>query len=42
MTKLEWDRTGEHYFETGVDHGVLYPMQQGGKSYGIGVAWNGL
>lgn len=38
--KLEWDRTGEHLFEIGVDHGVLYVMS--GTAYGIGVAWNGL
>lgn len=42
MSKLEWDKLGEHYFETGVDHGVLYPMINGGRAYGKGVAWNGL
>lgn len=25
--KLEWDKTGERLYETGVDHGVLYPIQ---------------
>ena len=40
MSKLLWDQTGERYFETGVDHGVLY-VQQDGK-YPKGVAWNGL
>lgn len=34
--KLSWDGSGERKFETGVDHGVLYPQD------GIGVAWNGL
>ena len=24
MAKLVWDKTGEHLYETGVDHGVLY------------------
>ena len=37
---LSWDETGEKLYETGVDHGVLYPMGQSG--YGNGVAWNGL
>lgn len=37
---LSWDETGEKLYETGVDHGVLYPMGQNG--YGDGVAWNGL
>lgn len=40
MAKLVWDETGERLYETGVDHGVLYPMESGG--YGDGVAWNGL
>lgn len=46
MAKLEWDKTGAHYFENGVDHGVLYPQTDGeasgGVVYGDGVAWNGL
>lgn len=41
MSKLVWDKTGEHLYETGVDHGVLYPIQTGGI-YSKGVAWNGL
>ena len=24
MAKLVWDQTGQKFFETGVDHGVLY------------------
>lgn len=46
--KLEWDKTGEHYYETGVDHGVLYvkkdakTMTSGESEYEAGVAWNGL
>ena len=41
MAKLVWDKTGEHLYETGVDHGVLYfPDAQG--DYKNGVAWNGL
>lgn len=42
MAKLQWDKTGEHFYETGVDHGVLYPMNDGAQTYATGVAWNGL
>lgn len=38
---LEWDKTGEHVYETGVDRGVLYVMDSTG-AYPEGVAWNGL
>lgn len=41
MARLEWDKTGEHLYETGVDHGVLYFPDQTG-AYKNGVAWNGL
>lgn len=41
MAKVVWDKTGERFYETGVDHGVLYPIQEGGL-YNKGVAWNGL
>lgn len=41
MAKLVWDESGKRVFETGVDHGVLYPTNESGK-YGTGVAWNGL
>lgn len=40
MAALVWDETGKRFYETGVDHGVLYP-QEGGV-YPKGVAWNGL
>lgn len=41
MAKLVWDETGQRFYETGVDHGVLYiPDAQG--IYADGVAWNGL
>ena len=40
MAKLVWDKTGERFYETGVDHGVLYPYSEG--TYQAGVAWNGL
>lgn len=38
---IEWDKTGEHLYETGVDRGVLYVMDANG-AYPAGVAWNGL
>lgn len=41
MAKLVWDDTGNRLYETGVDRGVLYPIQEGGQ-YTKGVAWNGL
>lgn len=40
MAKLVWDKTGERKYETGVDHGVIYPVEDG--EYGEGSAWNGL
>lgn len=40
MSKIIWDKAGEHFYETGVDHGVLYPTING--EYSTGVAWNGL
>lgn len=42
MAKITWDKTGEHYYEVGVDRGVLYPMKSNGSGYDKGVAWNGL
>lgn len=39
-TLLKWDQTGERTYETGVDHGVLYPQKDG--AYPEGHAWNGL
>lgn len=42
--KLEWDKTGEKLYETGVDRGVLYPYstQDPDNPYPKGVVWNGL
>ena len=45
---LTWDATGEHLYETGVDHVVLYPAAStasggpGHNGYMAGVAWNGV
>lgn len=41
MAKLTWDVTGQRFYETGVDHGVLYKPDATGE-YSTGVAWNGL
>ena len=41
MSKLAWDQVGEKTYETGTDHGVLYPIQQD-NTYSKGAAWNGL
>jgi hypothetical protein len=38
--KLEWDKTGERLYRTGVDRGVLYQLDAG--EYVDGVPWNGL
>lgn len=40
MSKLVWDAIGERTYETGIDHGVLYPISNG--AYPKGYAWNGL
>ena len=41
MARIIWDQTGSRIYETGVDRGVLYPINVEGK-YSPGVAWNGL
>ena len=41
MTALVWDEVGKRYYETGVDHGVLYQIDENGE-YSTGEAWNGL
>lgn len=42
MPRIEWDKTGERLYETGIDHGVLYILDSDSASYKNGVAWNGL
>lgn len=41
MSKIKWDETGKRFYETGVDHAVLYPIDSEG-TYSSGVAWNGI
>ena len=40
MARIEWDKTGEKCYESGVDHAVLYPQSKG--AYTGGVPWNGI
>ena len=45
MAMLEWDKSGERYYETGVKNGVLYvknAKSASGTGYDYGIAWNGL
>lgn len=41
MAKIVWDKTGERLYETGVEQGVLYNIDERG-AYSKGVPWNGL
>lgn len=41
MSRMTWDKVGERFFETGVDHGVLFTMKNDG-TYNKGVNWDGL
>ena len=38
---IEWDATGERFYQSGVKRGVVYPMTEQG-TYPTGYAWNGL
>lgn len=40
--KLQWDQTGERFYETGDKRAVLYPFDATSKTYPLGVAWSGL
>lgn len=47
MSRIKWDLQGQHFYETGVNQGVLYTVDpdkesQTGNKYNAGVAWNGL
>lgn len=41
MSALVWDATSQHLYETGVDHGVLYRLDNQ-NAYSNAYAWNGL
>lgn len=38
----QWDKIGEHFYETGVDRGMLYQFDKDTNSFKDGVVWNGL
>lgn len=40
MAVLEWDKSGEHFYETGIEKVALFVQNNG--SYGKGVAWSGV
>lgn len=40
MTRATWDAPIDRNYETGVDHGLLFPIEDG--EYQDGVPWNGL
>ena len=42
MAGLVWDKTGERRIETGGGHCALYVYDPAQKTYGKGVAWNGI
>ena len=42
MAALTWDETGNKLYETGTDRGVLFPYDTTQRTYGNGVAWDGL
>lgn len=42
MPRIEWDKTGERLYETGVDQGVHYMINPNTAKYEKGVPWNGL
>ena len=42
MAILNWDAEGERLYQTGVDHGVLYPKDPTTGTYPQGYVWNGL
>ena len=41
MAALVWDDAGNRFYETGIEKGVLYPID-GSGDYPLGIAWNGL
>lgn len=41
MSKIIWDQTGQHLYETGTDHVVVYPADSNG-TYPKGYGWNGV
>lgn len=42
MSALQWDQTGERFYEAGVSKVVVYPWNTTQSKFGTGVAWNGV
>lgn len=42
MAALEWDKVGEHFYQTGDDRAVVYPYNSTSKAYDAGYAWSGI
>ena len=42
MSRLTWDQESERLYETGVSECALYVYDSSKKTYGKGVAWNGI
>lgn len=42
MAALEWDKVGEHFYQTGDDRAVVYPYNSNSKAYDAGYAWSGI
>ena len=42
MSRIIWDNVGEKTYETGLDRGVLYPLNTETNAYDSGGPWNGL
>ena len=40
--RVTFDAIGQHDYETGVDHGMLYKYDKATRQYSTGVVWNGL
>lgn len=40
--RVTFDAIGQHDYETGVDHGMLYKYDKTTRQYSVGVVWNGL
>ena len=40
--RVVFDAIGNHDFETGVDHGMLYKYNKTTRQYDVGLVWNGL
>ena len=42
MAQIKWDEEGSHFYHTGVNKGVLFPLTPHRTATAPGVPWNGL